>query len=156
MRFSHETTLDSYSESFNLADWLFTLSEEEYHACQAGHRAIGVVGKREGMVNVESIGGSLIIQHYRTVVAERDRVLMKSPHSRAYLLHLIPAPVGVAWEMEIIQKGQTRTFRCTIDIQLPLLLRLLSSMIATPFFIRRHLVQETDGFAQDMSTKMSK
>jgi hypothetical protein len=37
------------------------------------------------MINVESIGGNLIVQHYRPVRADRDYVEMYSPASRVYV-----------------------------------------------------------------------
>jgi hypothetical protein len=47
-----------------------------------------------GMVSVESIGGNLIIQHYRCVRADRSSVEMYSPASRLYFFHLIPLRPG--------------------------------------------------------------
>ena len=46
------------------------------------------------MVSVESIGGNLIIQHYRCVRADRSSVEMYSPASRLYFFHLIPLRPG--------------------------------------------------------------
>ena len=68
MKFSHEVSMAVPASSVDLPNWLFSLSEADYQACAKGHRAIGMLGgnERSGMVNVESIGGSLLVQHYAT------------------------------------------------------------------------------------------
>jgi hypothetical protein len=54
------------------------------------------------MINVESIGGNLILQHYRPVRADRASVEMYTRQA-VYLFHLIPVAAGVRW---------TRSFTC--------------------------------------------
>ena len=135
--------IDLPVEAINLPDWLFTLSEADYSSCAHGHRAIGMLGgaQRTGMVNVESIGGSLLIQHYATRLAEKDHVTMVSETSRAYIMHIVPVKCGVIWDMQTRAAGQDKTlFECTIDVTLPAVVRLLGYTIGTPVFIRRHLV----------------
>jgi hypothetical protein len=67
-------TLDVPCAEIDLESWLFGLSDAEYQACARGHQAAGVFNDEHGrgMVNVESIGGNLIVQHYRAVRAERS------------------------------------------------------------------------------------
>ena len=154
MRFSHQAIIDLPLASINLPDWLFTLSEADYAACARGHRAIGVLGgsQRTGMVNVESIGGSLLIQHYATRRAEKDHVTMVSEASRAYIMHVVPVTCGVVWDMQVRADAATKTlFQCSIAITLPTPVRLLGYTNGTPFFIRRHLVEETHGFARNIA-----
>ncbi len=154
MRYSHEASIPVPAGAIDLPAWLFGLSEEDYGACAHGHRAIGTVGQRAGMVNVESIGGSLLIQHYATRQADRDHVTMVSPASRAYLMHLAPVKVGVVWDMAIVPDGpEASRFRCTIDVAMPAAVRLLGLFNGTGFFVRRHLVEETKGFARDIARK---
>ena len=156
MRFSHQAMIDLPVEAINLHDWLFTLSQADYSSCAHGHRAIGMLGgaQRTGMVNVESIGGSLLIQHYATRLAEKDHVTMLSETSRAYIMHIVPVKCGVIWDMQTRAAGQGRTlFECTIDVTLPAVVRLLGYTIGTPVFIRRHLVEETHGFAKNIARR---
>lgn len=155
MKFSHEVTIPVEADAINLPDWLFSLTELDYAACQRGHRAIGVVGgdKRSGMVNVESIAGSLMIQHYATHLAEHDHVTMISKASRAYLMHLFPITIGVIWDMSVVPSGTDSRFRCAIEVDMPLAVRVLGLFSATPFFVRRHLIEETHGFARDLTRK---
>ena len=156
MKFTHEVSLPANAEAVDLSEWLFGLSEADYARCAHGHRAVGVLGgaARSGMVNVESIGGSLLIQHYATRVAERHRVTMVSDASRAYLMHLVPVTIAVKWDMEV--KASTRdtsSFRCSIDVAMPLLVRILGLFNGTGFFVKRHLLEETAGFARDIARK---
>ena len=156
MHFSHEVSIPLATQEIDLADWLFTLSEDEYGACARGHRAIGTLGgaQRTGMINVESIGGSLLIQHYATQVADRSHVTMVSKASRAYLMHVLPIRVGVVWDMRVVADGSDASrFHCAIDVDMPIAARLLGLTNGTPIFIRRHLIEETRGFARDIVRK---
>ena len=156
MKFSHEAVIPVAVESVGLPDWLFDLSEAEYAACARGHRAIGVLGgaRRTGMVNVESIGGSLLVQHYATQRADKNHVTMIADASRAYLMHVVPVKIGVVWDMQVLPDGpETSRFRCTIDVAMPLAVRVLGLFNGTGFFVKRHLVEETEGFARDIARK---
>ncbi|GAA4729445.1 hypothetical protein [Phytohabitans rumicis] len=51
------------------------------------------------MVNAESVGGNLIIQHYRVVRAEKSFVEMYSAASRIFLFHLVPVTGAVRWTL---------------------------------------------------------
>ncbi len=156
MRYAHEVSIPLPAKSIDLPAWLFGLSEDDYGACARGHRAIGMLGGagRTGMINVESIGGSLLIQHYTTQLAERDHVTMTSKASRAYLMHMVPVTIGVVWDMQLYDDGPNASrFLCAIDIAMPTAVRLLGLTNGTPIFVRRHLVEETRGFASDIARK---
>ena len=106
------------------------------------------------MVNVESIGGSLLIQHYATQRADKDHVTMVAGASRAYLMHLVPVEIGVIWDMQVLSEGpETSRFRCTIDVAMPPAIRVLGLFNGTGFFVKRHLIEETEGFARDIARK---
>ncbi len=68
MEFTHTVPVSVTSDGFNLADWIFTMTDEEYMACAKGHHAMGIIGaeKRLGIINVEQIAGTLIVQHVST------------------------------------------------------------------------------------------
>lgn len=156
MKFLHQATIDVDAAAIDLPDWLFSLSEADYAACASGHRGIGVNGggARTGMINVESIGGSLLIQHYATRCAERDHVTMVSDASRAYVMHLVPVTCGVVWDMSVRADGPRKSlFECKVDIDLPRLVRLLGYTNGAPIFIRRHVVEETHGFARSIARR---
>jgi hypothetical protein len=91
MPISHtaHVTLNAPSDDIDLEAWLFELSDADYQTCAKGHRGAGVFADEQGrgMINVESIGGNLIVQHYRRVRADRSSVEMYSSASRVYLFH---------------------------------------------------------------------
>ena len=156
MQYAHEVSIPLSAATIDLPEWLFTLSEPEYGACARGHRAIGTQGEaaRTGMVNVESIGGSLLIQHYKTELAEPDHVIMRSAASRAYLMHLVPVQVDVVWDLQLLPDGPNASrFRCAIDVEMPTIVHLLGLTTGSPIFVKRHLIEETRGFANDITRK---
>jgi hypothetical protein len=62
-------TLNVPSDEVDLERWLFALSDADYQACDGGHRATAsyIDEHGRGTINVESIGGNLIVQNYRAV-----------------------------------------------------------------------------------------
>ena len=97
------------------------------------------------MVNVEFMAGALIIQHYVKLVSVR---------SRAYLMHVIPFHLQVSWEMQVSSvSAEQSKLRRTIDVRNPLWVRFIGFFNATNYWIRRHLVEETQGFANDLARK---
>jgi hypothetical protein len=65
MIFTHEAPIPLPVGATHLDEWLYSLSEADYKACARGHRAVGTNGgsQFDGMVNVESMAGALLIQH---------------------------------------------------------------------------------------------
>ncbi len=156
MKTSHATELQIPMAEVDLEEWIFSLSDEDYQAASPQHRAAGVTRSNgaRGTINVESIGGTLIVQHYREIAADARGFELLSERSRAYLFHLIPARAEVRWMMaaEPDPNGAS-LLRCTVELNLSPLLKVLSATIATPFFIRRHVRGETLGFARDIERK---
>jgi hypothetical protein len=116
MPISHtaRVTLNAPIEEIDLEGWLFGLTDADYRACAKGHQGAGVFAdeRGRGMINVESIGGNQIVQHYRAVHADRGSVEMYSRASRVYLFHLVPVAAGVRWTLGVTPKGaRTRTSR---------------------------------------------
>jgi hypothetical protein len=133
------------------------LSDAEYQATARGHRAAGtfVQDGVRGMVNVEAMGGHLIVQHYHEVSATPTHVEMLSERSRVYLFHLVPATIQVRWTMSATARtAETSDFRCTVELTLNPLLRVLGSMSALSLAIRAHTREETQRFADDIIRKI--
>jgi hypothetical protein len=68
-------------EKVNIADWLFNLPDEEYQRCSTAHVAAGFTRTLDGepmSINVETIGGALIIQHYVATEYRADYCRMLS------------------------------------------------------------------------------
>ncbi len=149
-------TLNAPSDEIDLEAWLFGLSDPEYQACARGHHGAGVFDDEQGrgMINVESIGGNLIVQHYRSVHADRSLVEMYSPASRVYLFHLVPVAAGVKWTLEATRMAGTASgFACTVQVHLAPVLELLARLSFLGYFLGNHVDEEAQGFAADITRK---
>jgi hypothetical protein len=158
MPISHtaHVTLDAPSDEIDLEAWLFELSDADYQTCAKGHRGAGVFADEQGrgMINVESIGGNLIVQHYRRVRADRSFVEMYSPASRVYLFHLVPVAAGVRWTLDVSPETSTASdFACTVQVHLPPVLGVLARLSLLGHFLGRHVDDEARGFAADITRK---
>ena len=158
MSISHtaHVTLNEPSDEIDLEAWLFGLSDADYQACAKGHRGAGVFTDEQGrgMINVESIGGNLIVQHYRPVRADRSSVEMDSPASRVYLFHLVPVAAGVRWTLDVTPKIDTASdLACTVQVDLRPVLGLLARLSFLGHFLGRHVDEEARGFAADIARK---
>jgi hypothetical protein len=158
MPFSHtaHVTLDAPSDEIDLEAWLFGLSDADYQACAKGHHGAGVFTDEHGrgMVNVESIGGYLIVQHNRCVRADRSIVEMYSSASRVYLFHLVPVAVAVRWTLEVKPKAAAASaFFCTVGVKLPPVLGALARLTLLGHFLRRHVEEEALGFEATSPSK---
>ncbi|MBB4098265.1 hypothetical protein [Sphingomonas kyeonggiensis] len=68
-------------ETIDLPRWAFTLPDAEYQGCSPAHVAAGFTTAPDGTrmsINVEIIGGSLMVQHYVEKLAEKDRLILES------------------------------------------------------------------------------
>lgn len=149
-------TLNASSDEIDLEAWLFGLSDADYQACAKGHRGAGVFADQQGrgMINVESIGGNLIVQHYRSVRADRSAVEMYSRASRVYLFHLLPVVAGVRWTLEVSPETPTASdFACTVQVDLSRILGSLARLNMLSDFLERHVDEEAAGFAADITRK---
>ena len=149
-------TLNEPSDQIDLEAWLFGLSDSDYQACAKGHQGAGVFHDEQGrgMVNVESIGGNLIVQHYRCVRAGSTSVEMYSPASRVYLFHLVPVAAGVRWTLDVTARAAVGSeLACTVQVDLPLVLGVLARLSFLGHFLGRHVDEEAVGFATDIARK---
>jgi hypothetical protein len=159
MKTSSQTLINHPAERINLGRWISTLSDRDYQACSRAHRAAGTFREDGtlGMVNVESVGGNLLVQHYLAAKLAADHVIMHSKNSRVYVSHLLPATIEVIWTLEAKPRdGQSTLFSCSVETRIPPLLSVLSTVALLPFVLRRHTQEETLSFAADISRKVSK
>jgi hypothetical protein len=153
---SARETLNAPSDEIDLEAWLFGLSDADYQACARGHHGAGVFADEQGrgMINVESVGGNLIVQHYRPVRADRSFVEMYSPASRVYLMHLVPVVAAVRWFLQVAPKtAGASDFTCTVQVDLPGILGLLGRLSLLGHFLGNHVSEEARGFAADIARK---
>jgi len=158
MRSSFQTELDLTADRIDLPAWLGILSDRDYQACSPDHIAAGTFYEDGifGSVNVESVGGHLLVHHYLAEAASPRRIVMHSRNTRVYLLHTVPATIEVIWTLEVERKdSRSSLFRCTVEVRLPALLALLGRVTLLPHFLRRHVQGETPLFAADLARKVA-
>lgn len=86
----------------DLPSWAFALPDKEYQGCSPAHVAAGFTTAPDGTrmsINVEIIGGSLMVQHYVETLGEPDHLILDSisdvftPSGRT--------TIRVVWELSV-------------------------------------------------------
>lgn len=152
MQFTHAVPVPVPLPAVDLGAWIFGLTDDEYRACAAGHHAMGIVGgdRRLGVIDVEDVGGTRIVQHYTPRVVAPDRVAFVSEASEGYLLHVPPFRMRVTWDMA---SGGTSVLRCTIGFDAPRWVTTAGRLNRANPRVHQHLIEETGGFARDIAAK---
>lgn len=157
MELTHTVPLPVNAHALDLADWIFGMTDEEYQACARGHHAMGVIGgaRRLGLVNVEQIATTLLIQHYATQVAEPAHVRFVSAATEGLLMRTVPTTVSVWWDMTIVpgDRSGSSELCCSIGFEAPAWVNVAGALIGNTHFLRKHLVEETAGFSRDITHK---
>jgi hypothetical protein len=89
-------------EMINLTEWLFTLKEHEYQACSVAHLAAGATLGKDGKrmsLNVELVGGSLLVQHYVEDISAKDHCRVSSKTDS--ISPMGNTKLGVIWELKV-------------------------------------------------------
>ena len=99
---SFSATINAPIEEIDIPSWCFALAESEYQACSPAHCSAGATTAPDGRrmsINVEIIGGSLLVQHYVEEVGEPDHLRLVStsdlftPTGRT--------TIGVIWDLSV-------------------------------------------------------
>jgi hypothetical protein len=89
-------------EKIDIPAWAFALPDLEYQGCSPAHVAAGFTTAPDGTrmsINVEIIGGSLMVQHYVEKLAQPDHLVLESnsdvftPSGRT--------TIRVVWELSV-------------------------------------------------------
>lgn len=99
---SFTAVINAPIEKVDIPKWCFTLPEDEYQRCSPAHIAAGFTTAPDGRrmsINVETIGGSLMVQHYVETLGEKDHLILESVSD-------IVTPTGrttihVLWELSV-------------------------------------------------------
>jgi hypothetical protein len=95
-------TINAPVENIDIPAWCYALPDTEYQACSPAHVAAGATTAPDGRpmsINVEVIGGSVIVQHYVEEIGERDHLRLTS-HSDIFT----PAgrtKIDVVWDLRV-------------------------------------------------------
>ena len=68
-------------EKIDIPAWCFGLAEQEYQGCSPAHVSAGFTTAPDGKrmsINVEIIGGGLMVQHYVETLGRRDHLILDS------------------------------------------------------------------------------
>lgn len=152
------TSIAQPAERIDLVEWLANLSDRDYQACSRGHRGAGTFRENGafGSINVENVGGHLLVQHYLAAKSTPHHVVMHSRNTRIYLMHVVPTTIAVVWTLEVEPKDSSSAlFRCTVDARLPVALAVVGRLGLLPMFLRRHVQEEAPLFARDIGRKIA-
>jgi hypothetical protein len=78
---SFSAKVEAPIEQVDIPTWCFTLPEAEYQACSPAHVSAGATMAPDGRrmsINVEIIGGSLMVQHYIEEIGKPDHLRLVS------------------------------------------------------------------------------
>ena len=154
--FYYEQEINVPVDSIDVYKWLRELTDIEYQSFSKGHQAMGHLNEGEfgGMINVEIVGGLLLVQHYSIKDKSKSHVYSYSDQSRAYLMGIIPIKFEVSWSLSVLAvSNQKSKFVCEIGVLIPskILNFMLSPVIS--FSLKRHLMEEGALFAKDIEKK---
>jgi len=106
---SFSATIDAPIEQVDIPAWCFTLPDSEYQACSPAHCSAGATTAPDGRrmsINVEILGGTLIVQHYVEDIAKPDHLRLVStsdlftPTGRT--------KIGVVWDLQVRKIDERR------------------------------------------------
>lgn len=150
--FAHSARIDTPVDRLDVPAWMFQMTDADYPIVSSAHRALGTWrrGAQRGMVNVESIGGALMVQHYTEEASDESRIVMVSPRSSLYLLNAIRFTVGVRWTMWVAPGPDGTVFHCTVQMTMPAALLRVCDLLGMQRSVQHHVDEETDGYARDL------
>ena len=99
---SFSATINAPMEKVDIPSWCFTLPESEYQSCSPAHVSAGSTTAPDGRrmsINVEVLGGSMIVQHYVEEIGQPDHLRLVStsdvftPTGRT--------KIGVIWDLAV-------------------------------------------------------
>ena len=150
-----EAVIDQPVDALDLAHWVYALSDRDYRGCARGHIACGstpLPGGGRASINVESVGGHLLVQHYEPEVLEPHHIRMVSHASEMWIFRLVPSRVRVIWDVSLIPRDETHcVFRDHIRVEhKSRLLWWLSKVALVNWIVQRHDDEETPLFARNL------
>jgi hypothetical protein len=150
-----EVIVDAPIDSLDLARWVYSMGDRDYRRCARGHIACGsspLPGGARSSINVESVGGHLLVQHYEPEVLEPRHIRMVSHASDMWIFRLFPARVRVVWDVSLHPRDDSScTFRDHIRVEhKSRLLLFLSRLALINWVVQRHDDEETPHFAANL------
>lgn len=159
MRVSKTFPVNLPIDRINLYRWVTEMTSDDYESFAPAHKAMGsfLRGSRFFMVNVESIGTDLLVQHYELIDHSRSHVAFYSRQTQGFVFRWFPVTFAVPWEMTVRPTSHGGCeLMCTIGVDFPsVLLAALAWTSGTRFFLGRHLAIEGAAFARHIELKFA-
>ncbi len=159
MKYIIEIPIQARSENIDLYKWLTDLKSEEYESFSTSHIAMGKYEDEKGtrLINIEDIGGGLITQYYYFKKMKKNHIILQSDRSLVLVLHWFPVRINVPLEMSVAEDDKGRTkLTCSIGAIFPnKVLEIAAKSMFLGYFLKKHLKEETQGFAKDIELKFS-
>lgn len=142
-------------QELDLSDWIFHMSDKEYQACSKGHIAAGTSIHTDGTqtsVNVETLGGNLLVQHYVPEIAEADHLKLVS-QTDLWLFRVWYVRVKVTWELRLAPTSETTCeFQNSVMVEhKSIIMKILSALALGGVFLKLHNREETPLFAENLA-----
>ncbi len=154
--FCFEQEINIPADNIDMYKWLRELTDIEYQSFSKGHQAMGHLNEGEfgGMINVEIVGGLLLVQHYSIKDKSKSHVNSYSSQTKAYLMGFIPIRIEVSWSLRVLDiSNQKSKFICEVGVLIPSkILSFISNPILS-FFLNRHIKEEGILFVKDIENK---
>ncbi|MFZ1790885.1 MAG: hypothetical protein WAT92_21350 [Saprospiraceae bacterium] len=158
-KFTSSSTINLAASQINLYEWLISMSENDYKNCSKSHKALGLVtiDNVEGMINVENLGGQLLIQHYKMIDKHPQHLVLESLKSDVYLFHLLKVHVQVEWRMSLKPlTNNSCEFTCQVGVKYPnQFLKMAHMIVGGNYFLAKHTNEEGPLFANYIEKKFT-
>ncbi|REJ95965.1 MAG: hypothetical protein DWQ29_01285 [Planctomycetota bacterium] len=150
-----EVVIDTPRDELDLSYWVYQMSDRDYRECARGHIAGAsspLPGGARSSINVESVGGHLLVQHYEPEILEPHHIRMISHASEMWIFRLIPSRVKVIWDVSLHENGEGGcTFRDHIRVEhRSRLIGFLSRVALINRVVQKHDDEETPAFARNL------
>ena len=99
---SFSAIINAPIDDVDIPSWCFTLPESEYQSCSPAHCSAGATTGPDGRrmsINVEIIGGSLMVQHYVEEICERAHLKLVS--NSVVFTPTGRTKIGVVWDLSV-------------------------------------------------------
>jgi hypothetical protein len=99
---SFSAKIDAPIERIDIPSWCFTLPEAEYRSCSPAHCSAGSTTSPDGRrmsINVETIGGSPMVQHFVEEIEQPDHLRLGSESD--VFTSAGRTKIGVVWDLAV-------------------------------------------------------
>jgi hypothetical protein len=99
---SFSATINAPIKKVDISSWCFTLPEPEYQSCSPAHCSAGATTAPDGRrmsINVEILGGSLMVQHYIEEIGQPDH--LRTVSSSDVFTPTGRTKIGVIWDLSV-------------------------------------------------------